>query len=730
MKKVMNLVIGGLQTKIFNLVLTTILLMVAAYTAVIVYQAKSLRLLSEETNEQQRSSIEAISGQTMNAVAVESLNRTAELEAAVADSTFRTVAKDVEIMADYAERLLSAPEEYHPKAVDFPDPAREGETRAQLMLDSGMSAEDPAVAAEATLLGNMSGLLCALYDSGDVNACYIATESGVFLLADNHPGGKFSENGELLTMPARSRPWYTQAAENGKLSFSDVQRDIFTDQIGVFCSCPVYVEGKLAAVVGADLFLDRMSANVENTSDTEKGFLCVINENGHVVFAPEKQALFQTRESGEAEDLRQAADSELAAFVTDALRGFTGTRIVHAGGEAYYMAGAPLDTVGWAMVTAVDQDSVAQPTAMLQEQYNAISDAARTSFRESSLKSLIGIVLLVLFVTVLTIGGALVLAKRIVKPLNTMTKRVASLGGHNLQFMMEDAYRTGDEIQVLAESFAELSEATIRYMGEVARVSAEKERIGAELKVATQIQADMLPRIFPPFPERRDFDIYASMQPAKEVGGDFYDFFLIDDDHLALVMADVSGKGVPAALFMVIAKTLIKNRALQGGGPAEILTAVNRQLSEGNEAGFFVTVWLSILELSTGKGLAANAGHEHPAIRRKGGAFELVKYPHSLAVATMDEIRFKEHEFELRPGDALFVYTDGVTEATNASEELFGEKRTVEALNRIPHAEARTLLETTQAAISEFVGDAMQFDDMTMLCLEYFGPEGKNADNA
>ena len=730
MKKVMNLVIGGLQTKIFNLVLTTILLMVAAYTAVIVYQAKSLRLLSEETNEQQRSSIEAISGQTMNAVAVESLNRTAELEAAVADSTFRTVAKDVEIMADYAERLLSAPEEYHPKAVDFPDPAREGETRAQLMLDSGMSAEDPAVAAEIALLGNMSGLLCALYDSGDVNACYIATESGVFLLADNHPGDKFSENGELLTMPARSRPWYTQAAENGKLSFSDVQRDIFTDQIGVFCSCPVYVEGKLAAVVGADLFLDRMSANVENTSDTEKGFLCVINENGHVVFAPEKQALFQTRESGEAEDLRQAADSELAAFVTDALRGFTGTRIVHAGGEAYYMAGAPLDTVGWAMVTAVDQDSVAQPTAMLQEQYNAISGAARTSFRESSLKSLIGIVLLVLFVTVLTIGGALVLAKRIVKPLNTMTKRVASLGGHNLQFMMEDAYRTGDEIQVLAESFAELSEATIRYMGEVARVSAEKERIGAELKVATQIQADMLPRIFPPFPERRDFDIYASMQPAKEVGGDFYDFFLIDDNHLALVMADVSGKGVPAALFMVIAKTLIKNRALQGGGPAEILTAVNRQLSEGNEAGFFVTVWLSILELSTGKGLAANAGHEHPAIRRKGGAFELVKYPHSLAVATMDEIRFKEHEFELRPGDALFVYTDGVTEATNASEELFGEKRTVEALNRIPHAEARTLLETTQAAISEFVGDAMQFDDMTMLCLEYFGPEGKNADNA
>ena len=278
-----------------------------------------------------------------------------------------------------------------------------------------------------------------------------------------------------------------------------------------------------------------------------------------------------------------------------------------------------------------------------------------------------------------------------------------------------------NEVNTLAASIEKMEDDTLRYISNLTRVTAERERIGTELNVATQIQADMLPRIFPAFPEREEFDIFASMTPAKEVGGDFYDFFLIDDDHLAMVIADVSGKGVPAALFMVIAKTLIKNRALMGGTPAEILAYVNGQLCEGNEAGLFVTVWLAILELSTGRGMAANAGHEHPAIRRGKGSFELVKYRHSPAVATMEGMHFREHEFQLHPGDALYVYTDGVTEATNANNVLFGEDRVVEALNRNPSAPPREILQTVKDAIDDFVGDAVQFDDITMLGMDYFG---------
>ncbi len=281
--------------------------------------------------------------------------------------------------------------------------------------------------------------------------------------------------------------------------------------------------------------------------------------------------------------------------------------------------------------------------------------------------------------------------------------------------------KTKNEIERLAESFSSMVTELDRYMEEYRVVTAEKERIGAELNVATHIQADMLPRIFPAFPDHSEFDLYATMTPAKEVGGDFYDFFLVDDDHIALVMADVSGKGVPAALFMVIAKTLIKNRAMLGGGPAEILSSVNDQLCEGNESELFVTVWLAIIEISTGKGVAANAGHEHPAIKHKDGTWELVVYRHSPAVATMEGIPFREHEFEISAGDELFVYTDGVAEATDKNDELYGTDRMLEALNGCASDDPKEYLAAVKKGIDDFVGDAPQFDDITMLGFTYRG---------
>ena len=280
-----------------------------------------------------------------------------------------------------------------------------------------------------------------------------------------------------------------------------------------------------------------------------------------------------------------------------------------------------------------------------------------------------------------------------------------------------------DEIGDLYQEIRVMQGRIVEYLNNLTKVTAEKERIGAELNIAAQIQADMLPRIFPPFPERNDFDIYAIMDPAKEVGGDFYDFYMLDDDHLCMVMADVSGKGVPASLFMTIAKTLIKNRAQLGEKPAEILYNVNNQLCDGNDAELFVTVWLAIIELSTGKGVAANAGHEHPVIRRKDGNYEMVLYRHAPAVATMEGIRFKEHDFQLNPGDSLFVYTDGVTEATNINDELFGTQRMLDALNKNPNANPKELLQNVRDDIDEFVGNAPQFDDITMMGLKYDGPE-------
>ncbi|MBO4534639.1 MAG: PP2C family protein-serine/threonine phosphatase, partial [Clostridia bacterium] len=273
----------------------------------------------------------------------------------------------------------------------------------------------------------------------------------------------------------------------------------------------------------------------------------------------------------------------------------------------------------------------------------------------------------------------------------------------------------------LAEAFSMLSGKTLQYIAEVQRVTAEKERIGAELSLATRIQADMLPNVFPPFPERKEFDIYASMTPAKEVGGDFYDFFLVDDDHLGMVIADVSGKGVPAALFMMASKIILANNAMMGKSPAEILADTNAAICANNREEMFVTVWLGILEISTGKLTAANAGHEYPVIKQADGRFEIFRDKHGLVIGGMDGAKYREYEVQLTKGAKLFVYTDGVPEATNAHEELFGMDRLLEALNGNLEASPEEMLANVRKSVDDFVQDAEQFDDLTMLGLEYKG---------
>ena len=243
-----------------------------------------------------------------------------------------------------------------------------------------------------------------------------------------------------------------------------------------------------------------------------------------------------------------------------------------------------------------------------------------------------------------------------------------------------------------------------------------------ELNMATEIQASMLPSIFPAFPRRKEFDLYASMDPAKEVGGDFYDFFMIDDDHLGIVIADVSGKGVPAALFMMISKTVVQNFAKLGISAAEALNKANEALCAQNKMEMFVTTWIGILEISTGRMNCSNAGHEYPAIYHDG-KFELFIDKHGLVLGGMDMAKYRDYEIVLEKGDKIFVYTDGVPEATNANKELFGTDRMIEALNTDAGASPEEILGIVRTSVDAFVGSAEQFDDLTMVCLEYRGTE-------
>ena len=314
--------------------------------------------------------------------------------------------------------------------------------------------------------------------------------------------------------------------------------------------------------------------------------------------------------------------------------------------------------------------------------------------------------------------AAAYIRKGIVKPLRKVTKEAVRFSKENTRGEPLREVSRVMEIADLAESIDTMETDMVRYVDNLTDITAERERMLAELSFASSIQESALPNVFPAFPDIDGFDIFATMNPAREVGGDFYNFFLIDDDHLAMVIGDASGKGIPGALFMMETNIAISNRAKMGGTPGEILTFVNDSICEHNHAEMFVTVWLGILEISTGKVIEANAGHEYPAIYRKGGIFEAHKTKHGIVIGAMEGVRYRDHEFRLEPGDKLFVYTDGVPEATDRDLRMFTLDRLLSTLNVYRDGSPKEILNGVQGSIGEFVNDADQFDDMTMLCLE------------
>ena len=717
MKTFKNLVIGGIENKVINLILITIIVLTLAFWGVGEYQNRMLEKVSAETVQKQEEALAEITNGVMGDVVDTSMGRTAELSAMLTDEVFHNLAVRVEMMGDYAQKLFADPSSVGRAEYAAPEKDQDGQIVCQTILADDVDEEE--IADRIGLAANMTDMMTTLFGANaDTNSCFIALPEGAFLVVDDRSASKFSESGERVIYDCRTRPWYEQAVAKETLIFTDVEVDAFTGDIGIVCAMPVYVDGELAAVVGSDLFLTSMNDAIRS-SEANGSFMCVINNAGHVVFSPKETGPFCVVESHNAADLRTSSNSELASMVADALKGNTGVRLVHMDDGAYYMAGAPIGTLGWTLLYVLDQAMADKPAEMLVSSYQEIQDGAGATYL-SRMRSIRGtMTLLLLVISVLAFISAMILGRKIVRPLNLITKRIAGLNEANLEFTMEDEYRTDDEIEVLAESFAKLSHRTVEYVAEVRRVTAEKERIGTELHMANQIQESMLPSIFPAFPERSEFDIYAVMDPAREVGGDFYDFFLIDKDHLCMVIADVSGKGIPAALFMMISKIIIQSCAMLGRGAGEILTKTNEALCSNNRMEMFVTAWVGILEISTGKLTAANAGHEYPAIKT-GGRFELLKDKHGLVVGAMPGIVYKEYEL---PGDKLFLYTDGVAEATRGGDELFGTKRMLDALNKDPDAEPEMLLVNVRRAVDEFVGDDEQFDDLTMMCFEYMGPE-------
>ena len=310
------------------------------------------------------------------------------------------------------------------------------------------------------------------------------------------------------------------------------------------------------------------------------------------------------------------------------------------------------------------------------------------------------------------------LKKWVVGPIRTISNEATRFARENTKGEELGDVSKYEEIYNLSRSIDKMETDMVKYVDNLTLVTAERERIGTELSFAKQIQYSSLPTKFPAFPDRGEFDVYAYMRPAKEVGGDFYNFILVDNDHLAMWIGDVSDKGVPAALFMMAINIMISLRTSMGGTPAQIMAYVNDRVCEHNGENLFVTIWLGILELSTGKLTFVNAGHEDPAVCHKGGEFELYKTRHNIAVGIQPGMVYKDFELQLGKGDKIFIYTDGVPEATDPYDKLFSTNRMTQALNECRDGSPQELLENINKRVKEFVGDRTQFDDLTMLGLE------------
>ena len=626
-----------------------------------------------------------------------------ESKAEYASSQFGRLAGYVRQYASYLHYLYLNEEQYNPVEVLPPDNKNAG--KLVLMRDfANDNIRLLDVKDEIGLLGNVEPMFAsAMSVDGDIiTTIYLGTESGVMISYD-----KYSDSGESQgNYNFFESSWYTQAKEAETLIFTDTYLDGYGRGETISCAAPFYdAADDFAGVVSMDVLISDINDSVIAMDHVNGAYAFLLDTNGKVIAAPG--------------DFRDTVGNNIVTDDNARLHGIadqilSGKSGIAATDQAYY-AYAPIEGIDWILgvyfPTSVITEKTDNITAVISENTSDTAQSIQNSILLAITIFVAGFIIIVIGVYFIS----KVFADRVVQPLQILQKDVQMISEGNLEHrakIIQD-----DEIGELANAFNNMSASLQEYIKNLSSVMAEKERIGAELNVATQIQADMLPSIFPAFPEREEFDIYATMQPAKEVGGDFYDFFLIDDDHLAVVIADVSGKGVPAALFMVIAKTLLKNRAQMGDSPAKVLEVVNNQLCENNKAEMFVTVWFGVMQISTGKIVAANAGHEKPIIRKADGEFEIFKDKHGFVMGGMEGMKYKEYELEIEKGGCLFVYTDGVPEATSSDSELFGMERLVQVLNEEKDAPLPDILKSVKGSIDKFVKDAPQFDDITMLAL-------------
>jgi len=457
----------------------------------------------------------------------------------------------------------------------------------------------------------------------------------------------------------------------------------------------------LKGVVTADISLKWVQKLITNLSNRESGYVFMLSRYGTFIAHPDTDLIMNETIFTAAESMNQPQLREVGRRMVAGESGVMELQNLPRTGDSFLYF-SPLADQQWSV-------GVVFPKKTMLAEVSSLN-------RKVALLGIFGFVALALLISWL--------AGRITHPLRKLTVSANDMASGNLEAQLPEA-TSRDEVGELTHSFQAMRDSIKSYIANLTETTAAKERIESELRIAHDIQMGILPKLFPAFPDRKEFDIHASIEPAKEVGGDLYDFFFVDEDRFCFLVGDVSGKGVPAAFFMAVTKTLLKVVAERRLDPGEVLSKVNNDLAEDNDSCMFVTLFLAIIDINTGEVRYASAGHNPPLLLPKGKDAEWIPPQNELVAGIMEDTPYTTKSMTMHAGDTLFIYTDGVTEAMNKTEELYSETRLIKVMNRCRGKSAGQIIRTIDTSLKEFTGGAEQSDDITMLAMQYLGKNNK-----
>lgn len=723
---------GSIRRKVLFILLAGIIVTLLSVGVVSIYGQNRTQRALDEKSEAIRNFLAESIGSFTETFAKERLREVTATKAQHLDRELYIVQEDVEYMAEAMQQLLTSPDKHLPRTL--PDTRREADILtgtsyihySVALLQQGIS---PEVQDEIGMAGNFADVLKPMSTSyaGSRTSMYAGSRHGYLICLDLLP----KEEGRTSIFPSaaikadfldhydpRERTWYKQAEAAGKPVFSSVYKGA-EGNLDLTCAAPYYDARGFAGVVGISYTVDDIYQVLVADAMSHEGHSFVLDQAGRVIFSSEKEGILAAADEGQ--DIRQADASGMAEAARRMTAGETDVMSVEISGKAYYLAFAPLKITGWSLGVLVDTAEIMAPVKQVEGEVVTQLDSFEETVQEIMRSILWQSALLLLPIILLLMYVSNLLAGRFTRPVRKLAEGAREIAAGNFDKKVE--LTTGDELEELADSFNFMTDELKKYTENLAKVAAEEERSRTELEVAARIQMDMLPTNFADFTSHPEFELYALMEPAKDVGGDFYDFYLLQGRYLVVTVADVSGKGVPAALFMAKSQSVLKNCVLRSADPedmAGVLEAANEELCRNNEAAMFVTAFIGVLDLQTGRFTYADGGHCPPLLGR-GGQYGFLPLKKSCVLGLM-EMPYEQQCIDLKPQDTLFIYTDGVSEAMNEEYALFTEARIKDGLNGLAAGQSvADLLRQMLAVVRQYAGNAEQSDDITMLGLRYKG---------